>query len=221
MILSVGSLTMAMVCLRASPFSPLNSFIGLDATTGQLAAPLHNFTATSKEALHLAMLALSVNGHRLAKIFVNPTEAIRILDRKMNTYQKWNRTYPGFGGYLPWVGVNKGVISPSKSWESRVPSLDNGEWVWSIYATALTLKNSGRAPELAKKYMDYFQYLASTSVMMFYNGKGLVRAEAKILDPYAMPSPTNYENNVANYFLDDPYEGKPSHDVLLLYLYLF
>lgn len=44
--------------------------------------------------------------------------------------------------------------------------------------------------------------------MMFYDGEGKVRAEAKIKDIYAQPTPSNYENGAANYYLDDPYEGE-------------
>ena len=29
--------------------------------------------------------------------------AIDILERKINTYEQFNRTFPGYGGFLPWV----------------------------------------------------------------------------------------------------------------------
>lgn len=81
--------------------------------------------------------------------FVSQQDALTLLALKLATYQRFNATYPGFAGFLPWVGVNSGVVSPTPDWEDRVPSLDNGEWVWGLYAVVQALDGCRCAPRLA------------------------------------------------------------------------
>ena len=52
------------------------------------------------------------------------------LTKKITAYEKWNNTYPGFGGYLPWYSVNdeEGMVLLN-NWDNSVPGLDNGEMV--------------------------------------------------------------------------------------------
>jgi hypothetical protein len=46
---------------------------------------------------------------------------------KLATYQKFNETFPGFGGFLPWyANYDNGTIQPTWDWVNRVPALDNG-----------------------------------------------------------------------------------------------
>jgi hypothetical protein len=88
------------------------------------------------------MLALAVNGSVVAQTFVDPTGsnavtlAVQLLRKKMDAYEAWNRKYPGYGGFMPWVSVSNTDpdLHPTPDWVGRVPSLDNGEWVWAIYA---------------------------------------------------------------------------------------
>ena len=53
-------------------------------------------------------------------------EAVSLLERKIKTYEKFDQDYPGYGGFLPWVAVNNGVVTPTWDWTDGVPSLDNG-----------------------------------------------------------------------------------------------
>ncbi len=100
-------------------------------------APVHNFSAASKESLSLAMLALAVDGNENAQLFLTGTTgqaaastAVTMSQVKMTALERWNSTSPGFGGLLPWFTVNaQGVIVPQPDWVGRVPSLDNGQVV--------------------------------------------------------------------------------------------
>jgi len=188
----------------------------LNYVTGNLStAPgaLHDFSAASKEALHLILLARALEGNPYARIFINPNDpnntnlAIKILKKKLDTYNKFNKNYPGFGGYLPWVRVNDKNISLLPEWSNRVPSLDNGEWLWGLFAVARACKTLNMTG-LARAYRNYFKLLAKNANMIFNNGDGFVRAEARILNISAKPTKDNYLNNVPGYFLDDPYEGE-------------
>jgi hypothetical protein len=55
-----------------------------------------------------------------------PNIAFNIMSLKLKTYLKFNQTYPGFGGYLPWYTGDSVEISPTFDWVNRVPALDNG-----------------------------------------------------------------------------------------------
>jgi hypothetical protein len=55
-----------------------------------------------------------------------PLMAAGYLSLKLQTYLKFNQTYPGFGGFLPWFLANDVDIQPASDWVNRVPALDNG-----------------------------------------------------------------------------------------------
>jgi hypothetical protein len=48
------------------------------------------------------------------------------METKLQTYLKFNETYPGFGGFLPWFTSSTQDITPTWDWINRVPALDNG-----------------------------------------------------------------------------------------------
>jgi len=55
-----------------------------------------------------------------------PAIAINIMTLKLQTYLQFNKTYPGFGGFLPWYTGDSQNIVPTWDWVNRVPALDNG-----------------------------------------------------------------------------------------------
>lgn len=59
---------------------------------------------------------------------------LSMMERKVNSYIKFNNDFPGFGGYLPWYHVSDDGIGLQWDWTDKVPSLDNGENIWSIVA---------------------------------------------------------------------------------------
>eukprot|EP01132_Coremiostelium_polycephalum_P011343 gene11343-13890_t len=204
----------------------------IDYTSGELASPLHNFSAPSKESIHLGMLALALlgdtdnNGYSALDFFHNtitktPMElesipstgnqnldnVLTILTRKITTYENFNAQFPGYGGYMPWVGVNDTGIYPLPDWSGRVPGLDNGEMIWGIYAVYNILNQNPSYSALGQRYQNYFNLLISNAKMMFYVDTGYISAVTAIKNIYAQPSPSNYQND-CNCYLDDPYEGE-------------
>lgn len=128
------------------------------------ASPPHNFSAASKESLHLAVLARALEGDVDAGVFVvapnchalaypydkcvvvakrmGVSAALATLDRKMAALERWTREFRGFGGFLPWFSVNDSVhLVPQTGWEQRVPALDNGEFVWALVACSEALRS--------------------------------------------------------------------------------
>ena len=55
-----------------------------------------------------------------------PGFAAAILTKKLQTYLEFNKTYPGYGGFLPWFLSNETKLQPTSDWVNRVPALDNG-----------------------------------------------------------------------------------------------
>jgi len=190
---------------------------GIDQVTGGLADPLHYWSAPSKEAIHVGILALAISGRsKRAEYFMNCAAggnngtvlALNLLTQKMNTYEIWNNTYPGYGGYFPWVFVYDDGMIPANGWDDQVPGLDNGEWVWSLIAAEWALAHSGHTA-LAARYARYIDMLAANSLMIFYAGEGHIRCVTKIQNISASPFPGNYEDSGPDpCWLDDPYEGE-------------
>ena len=55
-----------------------------------------------------------------------PAFAASIMETKLKTYLQFNETYPGFGGFLPWIITDTEEVAPNTGWDNRVPGLDNG-----------------------------------------------------------------------------------------------
>eukprot|EP01102_Stenamoeba_stenopodia_P001672 TRINITY_DN11510_c0_g1_i1.p1 TRINITY_DN11510_c0_g1~~TRINITY_DN11510_c0_g1_i1.p1 ORF type:complete len:553 (+),score=122.93 TRINITY_DN11510_c0_g1_i1:63-1661(+) len=187
----------------------------IDYLSGEAISPLHTFSAPSKESIHVSLLALALTGNERAMRFIaasstpgsNATEiALKLLATKMDSYELWNKTYPGYAGFLPWYQLNETGIYPVDGWQNKVPALDNGELVWALRAAALALNNIGEV-ELGNRYLNYFYQMANNSLMVFYEGAGLIRSVTYIIDMFTTPTPDNYKSDGAGY-LDDPYEGE-------------
>ena len=74
-----------------------------------------------------------IAGSKDAARFISPEQpaeavgiVVDIMSKKLETYLKFNETYPGFGGMLPWFLSNETEIRPTADWEDRIPALDNG-----------------------------------------------------------------------------------------------
>ena len=78
--------------------------------------------------------AHAIAGNELAASFVYPQYpagaqqlAIALLSSKLDAYLAFNKTFPGYGGFLPWFLANDtNNMRPTSDWENRVPALDNG-----------------------------------------------------------------------------------------------
>jgi len=70
----------------------------LDYKTGELYGEPHLFSAPSKESIHVGLLALAVSGNEKALKFAGGLDAaLKVLELKINGYEQFNATYPGFG----------------------------------------------------------------------------------------------------------------------------
>jgi hypothetical protein len=163
-----------------------------------------------KEALHLHTLALVLSNNSLAQhmlsasIPVNNQTAgvLSLLEKKLASYKKFNTTYPGFGGYLPWFVVQNGTAVPAPDWKQRVPGLDNGMFFWSIYHlynalidyTALTLPAniSARATVLKTGFANIHTAHKTNLDIIFYEGSGKVRGVTKISNTTKVPTRSMY-----------------------------
>src|SRR5207244_3940193 len=105
-----------------------------------------------------------------------------LLAKKIDSYEKFSREYPGFGGFLPWFLISDDGMKPTWDWEDRVPALDNGQLAWSLFLAASILKEEGFA-ELSRRYEAYWKRLAKNAVPVFFSPvDGKIRGVAKIRD---------------------------------------
>lgn len=195
----------------------------LNRVTGKpIVSQRHNFTAASKESLHLGMLALALSGNRRAAevFFANRSinEHLRTIEAKLDEFDRFNASFPGFGGWLPWVANDGFRVSLLAGWTDRVPALDNGELIWGLVALLQALRQL-RAPSrlavtLAKRIDHRIAYLAYTAPIMFYDapGSGYVRAVTKIAN-VSVFDPNGFSLEGVQ-VLDDPYEGELMVDFL-------
>lgn len=79
------------------------------------------------------LYARAVEGSADAARFLSPESpekatkiVLELMEKKLETYLKFNETYPGFGGAIPWFAAEEQEISPQDGWKDRVPALDNG-----------------------------------------------------------------------------------------------
>ena len=87
----------------------------IDVNTGEL-LKMHQFTAASKESIHVAILAKVLDNDPLAQLIYTKSEALEMATKKIDTYEKFNTRYPGFGGFLPWISVIDGEVTPTWDW---------------------------------------------------------------------------------------------------------
>ena len=205
---------------------------------------LHYWTASSKEALHLNMLTLALNGNENARLFFfssicNSEDSFEkciakyswsqtrdliyeILEKKIKTYMKFVMENPGFGGQIPWVLVNDKGFKPDTPWKSRTPGLDNGQLGWSLIALNHVLKkiNTSRSNQILSQYEKYLQLFKETASIIFYEGNGKIRTVSVINKTNVRPFPENYRSEIPcgnPCYLDDPYEG----ELLAFFLYFY
>ena len=192
--------------------------------TGELIGAPRMWSAASKESIHVMLLALAISGSTRAQLFISPdnpaaarAKALDILAKKMTSYEKFNREYPGFGGFLPWFLNQNAGMRPTDDWQNRVPGLDNGMLAWSLFLAADVHAQQGNLA-LGNRYRNYWQLMARNAPAVFYDAStGKVRAEARIGNTRAAPATANYSNNQEGYWLDDPYEG----ELLVLFMSCF
>lgn len=195
----------------------------LDYKTGQLYGEPHLFSASSKESIHMAIVALALDGNPQALQYVGGRESlIYMLTLKMKGYSKFNEDYPGFGCYTPWIGFDQqaGTFLPMADWMNRVPGLDNGEWFWSLFAIADMLeeqsKHDSTLTTLAKQYREIVQCQISAAKTIFYRGNGEVADVVNIVDNKVKPTVENYFITNTTGRLNDPYEGETMTQILYL-----
>lgn len=206
----------------------------LDFKTGE-PADLHFWSASSKEALHVNLLTLALEGNMQARIFFHSSTCqknetyqqclgkyswektkdlvLDTLNRKIESYEKFNKERPGFGGQIPWLHVNDEGFVPDRNWVSRTPGLDNGQLAWSIVALNYVMKelNDPKVNPILVKYEKYLDLMKRTSPIIFYEGEGKIRTVSIIRDVNAQPFPSNYRSETPcghPCYLDDPYEGE-------------
>ncbi|KAL3486850.1 putative GPI anchored protein [Aspergillus germanicus] len=189
----------------------------IDWVTGERTEK-HTFSAASKEALQIMLYARAIDGSVEAARFLSPDNlkaapglVFALMEKKLQTYIRFNETYPGFGGNLPWFAANEKDIAPQPDWENRVPALDNGELWWSVYAYIQALKKSGRSDfaQQAEGWQSWLDTVTHNMLTIFHRGGGVICAVTEIGDQtLAVDHPDQTYKCEGEGVLNDPYEGE-------------
>lgn len=140
------------------------------------------FSAPSKECLDIALLTKAIAGDPLANQLVSADEAARIMHRKIQSYRRWYREKPGYGGFFPWYKTGA-ELEPTDNWVGRLCGLDIGEMLWSLLAVEDALREAGYH-EVASEVKAWNQHLQSKVVEVFYDREaGLVRGDPRVVAP--------------------------------------
>ncbi|HEU5057962.1 MAG TPA: hypothetical protein VFU21_15630 [Kofleriaceae bacterium] len=187
----------------------------IDQRSGELRGAPRNWSAASKESLHIVLLAKAVAGDPTARALLTPDpgdpdqavgRALDVLGKKIATYRRFHQKSPGFGGFLPWFKVAGGELVPMKGWTDRVPGLDNGQLAWSLYLAEAVLREGGHV-ELADAYRRHLELMADNVVRVFYDpAGGQFRGEAVLARGGAV-SPARNRYRTSGYLIEDAYEG--------------
>lgn len=147
-------------------------------------------------------------------------EAINLIAKKAETYEDFNKRYPGFGGWIPWVALNgTNKIEPTWDFKNRTPSLDNGQMFWAALAVVHAWQRNH--PNLNTTVRERFWNITCALMLknlrkMFFNETtGKIRAVASIQDITVPPENNTYTNS-DDYYLDDPYEGELVANIITL-----
>ncbi|KAM9972183.1 hypothetical protein ACTFIW_003540 [Dictyostelium discoideum] len=218
----------------------------LNYITGELDSPLHEFSAPSKESIHLGMLALALNewvneepeNYKAINFFhqnitrttieqneipysgnSNFDNAITILYRKINTYHQFNQRFPGFGGFHPWVSVNDSGIFLLDGWTNQVPGLDNGEMIWGLYAVYNLLTTQ---PTLVNNYPTLGPLYEKYFQILINNAMTIFYQPSGYISAVVEINDIYSTPTPSNYLnpsglLNDPYEG----ELLVVFMDLF
>ncbi|KAJ5610641.1 GPI anchored protein [Penicillium lagena] len=189
----------------------------IDWVTGERTVK-HPFSAASKESLQVMLYTHAIAGSAEAARFLSPNNpaaapgmVVSIMETKLQTYLRFNETYPGFGGFLPWFTSSTQDLTPTWDWVNRVPGLDNGELLWAVYGFIQALENTNNASykELASKWQTWMDYTKTTAAQIFYKGNGRV---CSVIDIKNQSLPVNDPNQSYDCegtgLLNDPYEGE-------------
>jgi hypothetical protein len=204
--------------------------ININPISGQVDSAVESprtFTAASKEALHLSLLVLSVRGIRDNGDMPYPytdKEAWDLFDMKATAYETFNKQYPEYKGWLPWL-CSRGMTddkchslkepatgaapAPGDTFR-EIPGYDNGEFAWAMYTTARVLAAKAvHAPEygpLAARYGALLDQLRESAVdVWFHNGEVCGRVVAENTGLFTCKGDDR---------LADPYEG----ELLLIFI---
>lgn len=117
---------------KKHPFSAASKEVKKKQNTHMLVLELSK-KLTTEQALQIMVYAHAIAGSPKAARFLSPGEpkkapklAASIMETKLKTYLQFNATYPGFGGFIPWMTTSSQNIEPTWDWVNRVPGLDNG-----------------------------------------------------------------------------------------------
>ena len=170
--------------------------LNVDIDSGEPLPPPEGISGPSSEAVHIGLLAKALDLNDLGLILYSTNEALDILHRKINTYEAFDKKYPGYGGFLPFLTITGTEVKPlGPDWDNMVDAKDNGELFWAIYGLIEILDvRYASHRDLKKRWETVMHKMIDNSVSIFYEGDGKIWSRAKMTDMTKAVSENTYEN---------------------------
>lgn len=131
-----------------------------------------DWSAASKEALHLCLLAKRISSpNGMCEKLMTYADAIVALKKKAACYARFRREFPDWHGYLPWFHSDS--LRPLSDWIDRFPVLDNGQLAWALYTLVKALEQAGEL-ELGEQFGAHLEDMARHAVVVAYMGSGRI-----------------------------------------------
>lgn len=209
----------------------------IDFESGGKLGVRRDWTAASKEAPHICLLALALqNGasaNAVARAFVSPdnpdqapVKAKELLEKKLLALEDFAGRNPGYGNWLPWVKVGARYVdyhwmyglTEAGGWRGKLPALDNGEFAWAFVMAEGMARTAGE-PELADRLKAYVDRLKQTAALVFFEpSNNLVRGVSLVTVPALLPDDPAQEYRLEGDFcLGDGCEGELMELFITLY----
>jgi len=171
-----------------------------DDDGGCCAAGLHTriHSNPSKEALHLALLALAVEQEGLPRLLFSFEEALEQLRQKVDTLDAYRCAYPENHGFMPWFESD--AQAGCRPLEPDLAMRYNGMLAWALYAVAGALEQAGEH-QLASRFDEHLAEMRRWAVGMAYKGRGLIAA--RVTAPPRGGEPVRSGKNC-----NDPFAGE-------------
>ncbi len=186
-------------------------------------------TEPQLEGLHLAFLALALDGNEFAIALISSSmhdiDNISVEDfvldqltKKIDSFERFHLRFPGFGGYFTRSHNSEGEIWPN---DPQIDSKLNGNFMWGLVAVVEALNRSGHT-KLQTRYANRLKMMADNAMTLFMRrvedlgdmSDFLLRIHVQntSLEP-------SYENYVpeSKKFMDEPWDEE--YPLYFLYLY--
>eukprot|EP00347_Sterkiella_histriomuscorum_P008204 403345981 len=137
----------------------------INSKTGMPIESPNRYTSASNEAIHIALLAKELNGESDTNMIYTKEEALEILRKKIQTYERLLKEYPQTPSFPSKIYINAQNESLAVDIENEVSQQENAKLFWASYGLLEVLESQhSQEIELISKLRDFKDSIIRHSV---------------------------------------------------------